>query len=147
MADAEAQAAIVAADVAVDAADAVMAPRAAAQLDLDLARLEVDLVVDHDYLGFGFELIETHRFADRAAGFVHVGLGFQRQHLAALDPALGDAAGKARAPGPEAIAADDLVHRHEADVVAVVGMARARVAQADEQQHGELIPRSVVKDS
>jgi hypothetical protein len=31
------------------------------------------------------------------------------------------------------MAADDFVHRHESDVVAVLGVAWARIAQADEQ--------------
>src|SRR3546814_3628866 len=33
------------------------------------------------------------------------------------------------------MAADDLVHRHEADVVPVVGVAGARIAELGKQQH------------
>ena len=30
----------------------------------------------------------------------------------------------------------DRLHRHEADIVAVAGVARAGIAEADEEQHG-----------
>ena len=67
----------------------------------------------------GVELVEMRRRLHGAAGIVHVGLGLQQHDLLAGDLAFGDEAVEAAAPGPEAMAADDRVHRHEADIVPV----------------------------
>src|SRR3546814_6220001 len=72
VADADAHAPEVGADMGVDVAQAVMAGMAAAPLDTDLAEGEIELVVD-DGDGGGLQLEEAHRLADRAAGMVHEG--------------------------------------------------------------------------
>ena len=51
MADADAHAAIVVAEMGIDVADAVVAAGAAALLDADLARRQVELVVEHHDVG------------------------------------------------------------------------------------------------
>ena len=66
MADAEAHAAIIVADMGRDRAQAVVAGIAAAVLDAHLRRRQVDLVVQHDDV-LGAELVEMRGLADRLA--------------------------------------------------------------------------------
>ena len=134
MADAQAHPPELLADVGLEGADAVVAAGAAALLDADLAGREVDLVVDHDDL-LRRQLEEAQRLADRPAGFVHIGLRLYGQHLFPAQAALGAVRLEAVAPRRKGMAADDLVHRHEADVVPIVGVAGARIAEPGKQQH------------
>src|SRR3546814_21145389 len=92
MADADAYAAEILADVADHAADAVMSRRAAALLHLHPHRGEVELVIEcGDILRRQF--VEIERGAHAAAAFVHQGAGLEQQDAlrsdaAFLDPAL-----------------------------------------------------------
>ena len=81
------------------------------------------------------ELVEAHRLADAAAGFVHEGLRHQQRDAVAADRAVGDEALEARAERADAMRGGDRLDRHEADVVAVPGVARARIAEAGDQDH------------
>ena len=135
MPDADAHAVIVVAHVRGDGAQAVVAGIAAADLHLQLAGREVDLVVkDVDVLDGDFQ--EARGIADRAAAVVHVGGGLQEHDALAAERAFRRLAMEALAPGAEAVRVDDLVERHVADVVAVAGVLRAWVSQTDEQLHG-----------
>ncbi len=113
-----------------------MAGVAAAQLRLDAPGGQVDVVVQCDH-ALGRQLEEVRRLAHRAAGVVHVGARLHRQHLLARQPTLGRLGLKAPAPRGEAVAADDRLQGHEADVVPIAGVTRPRVAEADQQQHGD----------
>ena len=88
MADAETHPPVILAEQRVDAAQAVVAGGAAALLDAHLTGGEIEFVVEHEDVGRR-DLVEARRRADRTAGFVHVCQWFQRQRLAAADPASG----------------------------------------------------------
>src|SRR3546814_6980919 len=66
---------------------------------------------------------------------MHVGLRLHGQHLFGGQQAVGAVGLEPAAPRRKGMAADDLVHRHEADVVPVVGVAGARIAEPGKQQH------------
>ncbi len=80
MADAQAHAAIVVADVLGDRAQPVVAGIAAADLDPHFAGRQFGFVVEHHDLT-GFQLVEVRRFRHRAAGLVHESAGQQQQKL------------------------------------------------------------------
>ncbi len=138
MADAQPGAAEIGADMGGDRAHAVIAGRPAARLHPEAPGGQVDLVVEQDQVG-GLDLVELQRLADGAAGLVVEGLGFHDQHLdgavSGLDLALANQALELRTLGAEAPAACDLIHGHEADIVPVARMTRARIALARENQH------------
>src|SRR5271166_2169399 len=73
MADPEANPLVVVADMGGDRAQAIMAGVAAADLDPDLGRGEVEFVVNHNERA-RVELVEAQSLADAAAGIVHIGL-------------------------------------------------------------------------
>ncbi|MNE63427.1 hypothetical protein D3C80_1587770 [compost metagenome] len=125
------------------AADAVLTRGAAAGLHAEAAGGQVDLVVEDDDLA-GFDLVEARRLADRAAALVHIGLRLHQQDLdravGAIDLALADDGLELGPLGTEAPAARDLVHGHEADVVAVLFVFGARIAQTGDDDHADLMP-------
>ena len=135
MTDAEPDPAKVRADLSGDIANAVVAAVTAAGLDPHLARHEIELVVEDRDIG-RIEFVEAHGFADRVARHIHHGQGFERQNTNAADVAGRGRAGKAAAPRPEAVAPHDLIQRHEAEIVAMAGVFRPRIAQSDQEQHG-----------
>ena len=74
--------------------------------------------------------------ADRAPGFVHVGAGQQQQNFLSPERAFNRDALEAPTPRRDAVALGDRLHRHETDIVPVADVAFARIAEADEKQHG-----------
>ena len=95
-------------------------------------------------MSFRTDLEEMCRGADRLAAVVHEGGGLQQDQ--AFSPAIADvrrrALGKAHC-GTATPDRDpcDRIDRHEADVVPVARhIGRARIAEADEEQHGSLRP-------
>src|SRR3546814_7739781 len=84
MADPDAHAPEIVADMRDHAADAIMPRRAAALLDLYLHRREVEFVVKGGDV-LRRQLVEIHRGAHAAAAFVHEGRGFEQQHALAAD--------------------------------------------------------------
>src|SRR5690606_21962444 len=80
-------------------------------------------------------LVERRGLADRAAGLVHEGLGLEDENALGVEHAFADLALEAPARSGEAMAADDGIHRHEADIVPVPGVFRAGVAEAGKQDH------------
>jgi hypothetical protein len=134
MADAEADPAVVVAAMGGDRPQAVMARIAAADLHPELGRGKVELVVEHGDVPQR-DLEEVLGFPDRPPGLVHVGLRLQQQHLLAADHRIRRLGLEAPAPGARAMGARNLVHGHEADVVAVPGVAGSGIAEADEEAH------------
>src|ERR1700687_5288278 len=126
-ADAETDAHVLVAAERADRAQAVVAGVAAAHLHPHLGRCEIELVVEGDDL-VERDLVEAGRRRDGHAGLVHVSLRLQQQHLVAADLAFGRLAVEALAPGREAIAIVDRIDDPEADVVAVAGVTRPRIA-------------------
>src|SRR5215216_3971439 len=123
-----------AAEVALERPQAVVAGQAATEPGADVAEREVDLVVD-DEQAVEAELERAARGADRAAGLVHVGLRAQDCHA----PAAGTGAALAQLTREfllglrELPAAGELLRDLEADVVRALGVARARVAEPDDE--------------
>src|SRR5687767_9240366 len=134
MADADADAAKIGAEAGADRAQAVVAGSAAADLHLDLHRGEVELVVKGGQ-GVDVELVEVKRLLNRVAADVHVGLGLEQQQLVAADAALARQAAEFLLPGAEAMHRGDGVDGHEADVVPVERILRARIAKACPDLH------------
>jgi len=96
---------------------------------------EIDLVVEHiDVAHRDFE--EALRLADRAPALVHEGRRLQQHDAIAAEAQLRRLALKAPAPRAGVVARSNTVDRHEADVVAMARVFLARVAQSDEELHG-----------
>ena len=111
-----------------------MAGIAAAELHAQFGRGQVEFVMEDDDVGGG-GLEEARSFADRAAGLVHIGLRQQQQRLFAADRRLAGVSLETAAPGRGVAGAGDRRHGHEADIVAVAGIALAGIAEACEDQH------------
>ncbi len=62
--------------------------------------------------------------------------GSSSSTLLAADRAFGRHALKAPAPGRDVVPLGDRLDHHEADIVAVAGIARTGITEADEEQHG-----------
>ena len=101
-----------------------------------LARRQIDFIVENDDV-FRRNFIKRRRRQHRASGFVHVCHRFEDKCFPAVDHRIGDLALELCAPGRKAMAADDFVHRHEADVVSVAGISRAGVSETDDKKHKE----------
>src|SRR5262249_58750082 len=114
MSDAEADAPVVGAEMAIDAAQTVMTAGAPTLLHPQLAEGEVDLVMDDDDL-LGSELVEVGGCGYGLAGQIHVGLGLEYGDLFVGDGAVGNHPAKLAAEGTKAMAANDRVRRHRAD--------------------------------
>ena len=110
MTDADAHAPIVVADVLGDRAQSVVAGDAAADLDPDLGRPQVDLVVEHRDV-VERKLVEVRRLGDGAPRFIHERPGQQQQRALAADRALAGDALETPAPRPDAVALGDFLDR------------------------------------
>ena len=75
MADAESHAPVVVAHMRGDRAQAIVSGVAAAELYPQLARREIEFVMQHEYVGER-DLVETRRLGDGAAALIHEGFGF-----------------------------------------------------------------------
>src|SRR5271165_5294539 len=135
MADAEPHAPVVVADMRADRAQTVVSGVAAADLHPDLCGRKIELVVK-DRKGARVELVKTQRFADASARLVHVGLRRKQQDPLAADRPFRHEAGKAGPERTEAMPGSHRVDRHEADVVAIAGVTRARIAESRDDEHG-----------
>src|SRR4051794_7312205 len=119
-----------------DGPQPVVAALAPAALEADSGERQVELVVHHDEVS-GRDGVVVEQAADGATGLVHVGHGPGQHDAAAGQPAFAD-----QRPCPLALprgeldpgAVGQLVEHHGADVVAVAGISRPRVAQADDQE-------------
>lgn len=134
MADAQPHAAKVRPQMLVNRAQAVMPRRTAAGLHLDAEGRDVEFVVK-DGQGVHAQLVEAQRLADAAAAFVHEGGGLQQQDLLTADPPFLGPALELLLHGAEVVHLGNGVHRHEADIVAVHRILRARIAQPGPDLH------------
>src|SRR5262249_27764011 len=125
----------VVADVRRERTQPVVARVAATALDANLARREIELVVEHDDVADG-DLQIALRLAAGASAVVHERLRFEQDDPLPAEAPLADEAMKALAPGRQAVALRHALKRHEADVVAMASIRCARIAQADQQLHG-----------
>ncbi|CFU01353.1 Uncharacterised protein [Bordetella pertussis] len=137
MADADAQAPeIGAAQRGLDVFQAIVAGVAAALLDLDLPRQEVEFVMQHQHL-FGRQLVEARHRADGLAGTVHVGDGLEQHDVLARVARLGEHAEEPflqRKRGAQVVG--QVVGEPETGVVAGRFVVGAGVAQPDDQANG-----------
>ena len=117
-----------------DRAQAVVAGDPATGLDPQLAGREVELVMDHHQVLQG-QLVKAHRLRHRIARAVDVGLRLLQQHLGGAQGALADQARESASPAAKTVAARDRVERHEAQVVAVTGVAWLGITEPHQQQH------------
>ena len=141
MADADAQAPVVAAaELGVDVLQAVVAGVRAAELELDLARHQVELVVDDEDL-LRLDLEEARQRRDRLAREVHERRRLEQPHRPAGDVdahRLAEVAALGSERGLQPVG--DLVDEPEAGVVARRRVFGAGVAEAcDESNHGVII--------
>src|SRR5437870_13736457 len=102
---------------------------ATAALHPELARPQIDFVMDHDDFRRQ-NLEEPRRLGDRFPRSVHKGLRLQQQPSLPSDRALRELALEAAAKARKAVPPGDRVGRHEADIVALSGLASARAAEA-----------------
>ena len=116
-----------------------MAGRAAAMLDLQLERGEVELIVENGECLSGIALVEAHGFGNAVAAFIHEGRGFQQQNLGRSDAAFSGHALKAGFERPDVPAFGDGIDRHETDIVPVQRILRAGIAEASEDLHPRLL--------
>jgi hypothetical protein len=77
-----------------------------------------------------------HGLRHRAPRLVHERAGQQQQNFFSPDRAFHRHALETPAPGRDAVALRDRLHRHETDIMPVADVAFARIAEADEKQHG-----------
>src|SRR5690606_21663013 len=108
---------------------------AAVGLDAQLARNEIEFVIDDDEIG-GRQLVEAHGLADGLAGKVHEGLRLDQQHLLAVNHAIGNLGLKLLLPVGKAMAAEYFIRRHETDIMPVMHIFGARIAKTCDEQHG-----------
>ena len=134
MADPDPHPAIVVADMRRDRAQAVVAGDAAADLDPHLAGGQFELVLEHGDLA-DRQLEEAGGFLHRAAGFVHEGHRLQQHHPFAIERAFRGLALKAAAPWCETMTPRNFIDGHETDVVPVVRVLRAGIAETNKQSH------------
>src|SRR5579885_668145 len=136
MADADPHAPEVRADRRLDRAQAIVAGSAAAPLHPELARSEVDLVINDGDL-VRRDLVEARTGTDRIARTVHEGLRLQQKHPHVADRAFGQGALELGTEGRHPVAEGDRVRRQEADIVPRLRVAAARIAEPDQETHVE----------
>src|SRR5262249_39876676 len=135
MANANATPPVVVAHMGRDRAQAVMAGDAAAGFDTHLGGRQVDLVVeDHDVAEV--DLIEMRRLPDCQPGLVHVGARQQQDDALAVDRTFRRDPSKAPSPRANPVAPGNGFDRHEADIVTIADIARARISEPDQELHG-----------
>src|SRR3954452_24421805 len=112
-----------------------MAGDAAADLDPQLAGGQLKLVLEHGDVSRR-QLEEVRGFLHRAPRIVHEGPRLEQDDALALQRAFRGLALKTAAPWLEIMTPRDLVDGDEADIVPVMRVFRAGIAEADEQSHG-----------
>src|SRR4029077_9848770 len=86
------------------------------------------------------KLEEIRGLLNRAPGLVHEGRRPEQHDLLVLKRAFRSCALKATAPGSETLTACDFVHGHEADIMPVIGVFRAGIAEANKESHDAVFP-------
>src|SRR3546814_978996 len=141
MADADAYAAEILADVGDHAADAVVARCAAALLHLHLHRGEVEFVVKGGNI-LRRQFVEIERGAHAAAAFVHKGAGLEQQDALRSDAAFLDPALEFLRRRGEVVKVGADVGGHEADIVTVHRIFGSGITEAAHALHATAFPGS-----
>ena len=140
MADADAAAAEIALDMRLDGTQTVIAGMTAAGFQAEFSGRQIQLVMEDDN-PVGRNVVITRGFAHGAATFIVIGAGFQQQDFFGtgrrLDRALAHRTLEARLPGAQTPIIGNLIECEKADIVAVIAIFRVRIAQTDDQQHGQ----------
>ena len=140
MADAQAQPPEILAEVRDDVLQSVVAGRAAAALQLDTARRQVELVV-HDQDLVRQDLVEPRQRANCAAARVHEGRRFEQPALVVATTDAADDPVEARFHAQlHALGARESVDEPEARVVSRPLVFTPRIAEAHHQSHRIPIP-------
>src|SRR5262249_6444058 len=87
----------------------------------------------------GRQFVKMGGFDDRPTGFIHVGARQQQKRARAAERSFAGDPLKAPAPRTETVALGDLLNGEEADIVPVADMARSRIAEPNQEQHGDFI--------
>src|SRR3981189_1208469 len=134
VADPEPNAAVVVADMRRDRAQTVVSGNAAADLDAHLGGRQFDLILKHGDLACR-QLEEMRGLLNRTPRLVHEGRGPQQHHPLAIERAFRGLALKAAAPWCETMTPRDFINDHEPDIVPVMGVLRAGIAEAYKESH------------
>src|SRR4030095_12853278 len=100
-----------------------------------LGRWKFDLIVKDQQLGQAEPGI-FQGFLNRASRFVHEGQRLQQHHPLAVERAFRSLALKAAAPRCETMTPRDFIDGHEPDIVPVMRVLRAGIAEANKEMHG-----------
>ena len=109
-----------------------MPRKAATRACLQAAELEIDVVVHDEHIR-RLDLVEARGRGDRASRVVHVRLRLEERQPVIVDPNVRDAAVELGSKGRR-VPPPELVDDHPADVVPVTLVARARIAEARDEQ-------------
>src|ERR1051325_5642879 len=112
----------------------MVAGATAADAPLHLERREVELVVE-DRQRVIVELVEAQRLLNRVAAVVHEGLRLEEEDAVAAEASFGDQTAELLLPWAEIVHFGDDVGGHEADIVPVKRIFRARISKADPELH------------
>src|SRR5204863_3391332 len=95
---------------------------------------QFEFVLHHrDFVGR--ELEEIRSFLNRASGVVHEGQWTKQDHPLTIECAFRRLALKAAAPWCETMTPRNLIDDHKADVVPVIRVLRAGIAESNKQSH------------
>src|ERR1700712_1651394 len=111
-----------------------MPGNAAADLDAQLGRRQLEFILKHRDVAGG-ELEEIRRLLNRAPRIVHEGRGAEQDHPLLIDRAFGGVALKAAAPWCETMTPCNFIDDRETDIVPVMRVLRARIAEANKESH------------
>src|ERR1700736_5869916 len=134
VADPKPHAAVVVADMRRNRAQTVVSGNAAADLDADLGGRQFDFILKHGDLACP-QLEETRGLLNRTPRLVHEGRGAQQHHSLAIERAFRGFALKTPAPWCETMTPRDFIDGHETDVVPVMRVFRAGIAETNKEQH------------
>ena len=132
--DAQAHPRIVRADMGRDGADAVVPRCPTAIFHPQLARLQIQFIINDDN-PVRLQVQETHGLAHRLAGFVHERQGLEGHNFFRAKYPFGNFTLELVAPAGKIMAADNFVHRHEADIVPVSRILSSRIAETNNEKH------------
>ncbi len=107
---------------------------AAASLNADRARLEIEFVMNDDDIA-NSQLVEAHRFANRPPALIHVSSGLEEDAFFEPNLPFGNEALKALFPGAETVAPGNFVNRHKTNIMPVARVSLTWISQSDDQFH------------
>src|ERR1700733_6011070 len=142
MADPEPHAAVVIADMRRDRTQAVVAGYATADLDPQLGRRQFELILKHSDFA-DRELEEIRGFLHRASRIVHEGWGPEQDDTLAVERTFRGLALKTAAPWCETMTPRNFIGDHEPDIVPVMRVLRAGIAEPNKESHDAASPRPV----